>query len=85
MMKQAKKVLDRFMRDYGASDVMQYKGALEKFGPHTRFQSNMRKYGIKGNTAETKISNHNLAEGVIRELGKKWCHEMFRTYIPRGL
>ena len=26
--------LDRFVRDYGASDVMQYDGAPEQVGPH---------------------------------------------------
>ena len=45
----------------------------------------MRKYDIKGRTTETKISNQNPVEGVIRELRKKWYREIFRTYIPRGL
>ena len=58
-------VIDRSVRDYGASDVMQYEGALEQVGPHTKFQANMRNYGIKGHTAETKGSNQNPAEGVI--------------------
>ena len=62
--------LDRFVRNYGASDVMQYDGALEQVGPHTKFQANMRKYNIKGHTNETKISNQNPVEGVIRELRK---------------
>ena len=64
-MKQAKKALDRFVRDYRSSDVMQYDGAPEQVGPHTKFQSNMRKYGIKGHTAKTKRSNQNPAELVI--------------------
>ena len=57
--------LDRFVMDHGASDVIQYNGALEQVGPHTKFQANMVKYGIKGHTAETKISNQNPAKGVI--------------------
>ena len=60
-MKQANKALERFVRDCGALDVMQYNGAPEQVGPHTKFQTNMRKYGIKGHTAETKISNQNPA------------------------
>ena len=79
------KALDRFVKDYGASDVMQYDSAPEQVGPHTKFQANMRKCGIKGHTAETKRSNQNPAEGVTRELRKKWYREMFCTYIPRGL
>ena len=59
------KALDRFVRDYRALDAMQYEGALEQFGTHTKFQANMRKYGIKSHISETKISNQNPAEGVI--------------------
>ena len=75
--------LERFVRDYGASDVMKYDGAPEQVGPHTKFQANMRKYDIKGHTTETKISKQNPVEGVIRELRKKWYREMFLTYSPR--
>ena len=46
--------LDKFVRDYGASDVMKYDGAPELVGPYTKFQANMRLYGIKSHTAETK-------------------------------
>ena len=45
----------------------------------------MRNYDIKGHTTETKRSNQNPVEGVIRELRKKCYREMFRTYSPRGL
>ena len=77
--------LERFVRGYRASDVMQCDSAPEQVGPHTKFQANMRKYGIKGHTNEKKRSNHKPAEGVIRELIKKCYREMFCTYIPRGL
>ena len=79
------KAIDRLVRDYGASDVMQYDGAPEQVGPHIKFQAKMRKYSIKGHTAEAKRSNQNPDEGVIREPRKKWHHEMFCTYSPRGL
>ena len=49
--------LDRFVRDYRALDVMQYDGAREQVGPHTKFQANMIKYDIRGHTTETKRSN----------------------------
>ena len=35
--------LDRFVRDYRLLDVMQYDGAPEQVGPHTKFPANMRK------------------------------------------
>ena len=56
-MKQAKRALDMLVRAYGKSDVMEYNGAPEKVGPHTKFQANMRKYGTKGHTDDTKRSN----------------------------
>ena len=77
--------LDRFVRDYGASNVMQCDGAPEQVRPHIKFQANMRNYDIKGHTTETKRSNQNPVEGVIRELRKKWHREMILTYSPRGL
>ena len=77
--------LHMFVRDYGASDLMQYDGAPEQVRPHTKLQANMRKYDIKGHTTDTKRSNQNPVEGVIRELRKKWYREMFHTYSPRGL
>ena len=45
----------------------------------------MRKYDIKGQTAETKRSNQNPVEEVIRELRNKWYRDMFFTYSTRGL
>ena len=58
--------LDRFVRDYRASDVMQYYGAPEQVGPHTKFQSNMRKYGVKRHTAETKKDpTRTLSKGLF--------------------
>ena len=77
--------LDTFVKQYGAPDSMIYDGAPEQVGPHTKFQHNMRKYDIDGHTAETKRSEQNPVEGVIRELRKKWYREMFRTFCPRGL
>ena len=49
-MEQADKTLARFVRDCGASYVMKCDGAPEQVRPHTKFQANMRKYGIKVHT-----------------------------------
>ena len=56
--------LDKFVRDYGASDVMKYNGAPEQVGPYTKFHANMRKYGIKGHTAEKKYPIRTLPKGL---------------------
>ena len=66
-----REALYRFVRDYGASYVMQYNSAPEQVGPHTKFQANMRKYDIKGHTTETKRSNQNPVEGFIQRAKKE--------------
>ena len=65
------KSLEKFVKDYGALDSMIYDGAQEQVGPGTKFQANLRKYGIHGHTSERERSNQNPAEGVIWELCKK--------------
>ena len=40
--------LEKFVKDYGAPDSIIYNGAQEQVGPSTKFQSNLRKYGIHG-------------------------------------
>ena len=58
--------------EYGTPYSMIYDGAQEQVGPSTKFQANLRKYGIHGHTSERERSNQNPAEGVIRELRNKW-------------
>ena len=77
--------LGKIVEVYGAPNSMIYDGAQEQVGPGTKFKSNLRKYGIHGHTSESERSNQNPAEGVIRELRKKWYWKMFRTYCPRQL
>ena len=64
--------LDKFVKDYGASDSMIYSGAQEQVGPGTKCQANLRKYGIHGHTLERERFNQNPKKGVIWELRKKW-------------
>ena len=59
------KALDKFVKNYGAPDSMIYNGTKEKFGPDTKFQSNLIKYGIHEHTSERNRYNHNPTEGVI--------------------
>ena len=64
---------------------MIYDGEQEQVRTGTKFQSNLKKYGIYGHKPERERSNQNLTEGVIWELIKKCYREMFRTYCPRRL
>ena len=68
-----------------APDKLVYDGGAEQVGRKTEFQRLIRKYEIKGHIIEAKSSNHNPAEGVIRELRRRWFMKMFQTYCPRAL
>jgi hypothetical protein len=72
--------LDEFIRTYGAMEKLVYDGAPEQIGRKSNFQAVMRKYDIKGRVAEKGHSNQNPVEGCIRELRRRWCCTMFRTY-----
>jgi hypothetical protein len=77
--------LDRFVRDYGAMDFLISDGANEQVGKHSKFQEKVKRYNIQHKTSETKRPNQNPAEGVIREIRKKWYRQIFRTNCPRRL
>ena len=69
--------LGNFVKDYGAPESMIYDGAREQIGPGTKFQANLRKYGIHGHTSEREHFNQNPAEGVILELQKKVSRNVY--------
>ena len=77
--------LDKFVRDYGVPDLLIYDGSKEQSKSGTSFQKNVRKYGIRTKMSEPHRPNQNPAEGVIRELRKKWFRTMFRTNCPKRL
>jgi hypothetical protein len=60
-------------------------GGAEQVGKHTQFQAKLRKYNIKSKRSERERPNQNPAEGVIREIRKKWYRQIFRTNCPRRL
>lgn len=77
--------LDEFVRKYGAPDWLIYDGSAEQGGRKSKFQRLVRKYHINPKVTEPNRSNQNPAEGVIRELRKKWYRTIFRTNCPRRL
>jgi hypothetical protein len=77
--------LDQFVSDYGAMELLISNGAKEPVGEHTKFQAKLRKYDIKSKVSERERPNQNPAEGVIREIRKKWYCQIFRTNCPRQI
>jgi hypothetical protein len=77
--------VDLFVNEYGAMETLISDGAHEQVGRHSEFQAKLRKYEIKSKVSEPERPNQNPAEGVIREIRKKWYRQIFRTNCPRRL
>jgi Reverse transcriptase (RNA-dependent DNA polymerase) len=77
--------LRQFVHDYGRPEHLTYDGAGEQCGRKTEFMKNIRKYSINHRTTERDRPNHNFAEGVIREIRKKWFRIMVRRKVPQRL
>ena len=77
--------LEAFIDKYGVPDLLTYDGSKEQVKRGTSFQKCIRKYNVKGKISEPNRPNQNPAEGVIRELRKKWFRTMFKTNCPRRL
>jgi hypothetical protein len=77
--------IDHFVRNFGAMDELISDGAPEQVGKHSKFQEKLCKYDTKHKTPERERPNQNPAEGVIREVRKRWYRYVFRTNCPRQL
>ena len=77
--------LRQFVHDFGRPEYLTTDGSREQCGKKTEFVKNVRKYGIDHTVTEPDRPNHNFAEGVIRELRKKWYRVMVKKNVPRRL
>ena len=77
--------LKLFISDYGVMEFLTFDGSKEQTKPKTEFMRQIRKHGIKYHVSEPERPNQNPAEGVIRELRRKWFRVMVRKNVPRVL
>ena len=77
--------LRQFVHDYGRPENLTFDGSREQCGPKTEFMKNIRKYSINHRITEPDRPNHNFAEGVIREIRKKWYRIMVKKKVPKRL
>ena len=77
--------LRRFIHEYGRPEKLTFDGSQEQCGRKTEFMANVRKYAIDYHVTEPYRPNHNFAEGVIREIRKKWFRVMVRKNLPQKL
>lgn len=77
--------LRQFIHDYGRPEHLTFDGSREQNGRKTEFMKNVRKYSINYKITEPERPNHNFAEGVIREIRKKWFRIMVKKKVPERL
>ncbi len=72
-----------FCREFGVPEVLRHDGAGEMTGKNTEFRKMVRKYNIKTHISEPDLHNQSPAEGVVREVRKKWYRVMFKKRVPK--
>ena len=77
--------LRQFINEFGRPEKLTYDGSQEQCGRKTEFMKNVKKYSINHHTTEPYRPNHNFAEGVIREVRKKWFRIMIKKNVPQRL
>ena len=75
----------QFINEYGWPEKLTFDGLQEQCGEKIDFMSNVRKYSIDYHVTEPYRPNHNFAEGVIREIRRKWFRVMVRKNVPQRL
>ena len=77
--------LRQFIHEYGRPEHLTFDGSREQCGRKTEFMKNVRKYSVDYHITEPDRPNHNFAEGVIREIRKKWFRVMVKRRVPKRL
>ena len=74
--------LRAFCREFGIPEKLRHDGAPEMVGRKTEFQRTIRKYGIQTHVSEAGLHNQSPAEGVVREVRRKWFRVVFKKRVP---
>ena len=73
-----------FCQEFGVPERLTMGGAKEQIGSNSEFMHQIRKNGIEFHIIDLERHNQNLAEGVIREIRRKWFRVMFRKKVPKN-
>jgi len=75
--------LRTFCREFGIPESLRSDQAPEMCGRKTEFQKQIRQHDIKHHVAEANMHNQSPAEGVAREIKRRYYRIMFRKRVPR--
>ena len=74
-----------FCQEFGVPEHLTIDGSKEQTKKGTEFMKQIRKNNIDYHITEPERHNQNPAEGVIREIRRKWFRVMIRKRVPRKL
>jgi hypothetical protein len=77
--------LKSFIMEFGVPDDLTIDGSKEQNSKGTEFMKSCRRNNIRVTRTEPERPNQNLAEGVIREVRRRWFRTMIRKRVPRKL
>ncbi len=64
--------LKTFCQEFGIPHQLTFDGSKEQVKKGTTFMKTVKHYNIDYHISEPNLHNQNPAEGVIREIRKKW-------------
>ena len=74
-----------FCEEFGVPESLVVDGSREQTGRNTKFMAQVRKHNMKLTITEANRPNQSPAEGVVREVRRKWYRAVFAKRIPRKL
>ena len=77
--------LRTFCREFGVPDNLTFDGPGEQTGKNTTFMKYIKEHDIDYHVTEPDLHQQNPAEGVIRELRRKWYRVMIRKPVTTRL
>ena len=66
-------------------ELLTFDGSKEQTGPNTEFMKYIRKYDIDYHIIQPHQPNQNRAEGVIREVRRRWFRVVRQQNVPHRL
>ena len=75
--------LRTFCREFGVPEKLIVDGSMEQTGKGTEFMRQVRTNGIDLKVAEPGLHNQSPAEGVVREVRRRWYRTMFKKRVPK--
>ena len=72
-----------FCQEFGVPERLTMDDVKEQIGSNSEFMHQIRKNGINFHVIDPKCHNKNPADGVIRDIRRKWFRVMFRKEVPK--